>query len=61
VLLLVVLLSACGTKTYREVFHDAHPKAEILQEIKTQKEIVICTVRKRRNVTDVSCVSAWLE
>lgn len=40
-LIIVTLLSACGIKTYIEVFKDNHPNAEILHEIKTDKGFVI--------------------
>jgi hypothetical protein len=43
-LLMLVLLSSCGTKTYTEAFRAAHPKAEILQEIKSQEKMVILLV-----------------
>lgn len=40
-LMIVTLLSACGTRTYIAVFNDNHPQAEILHEIKTEKGFVI--------------------
>lgn len=40
-LIIVTLLSACGTKTYIEVFKDNHPNAKILHEIKTDKGFVV--------------------
>jgi hypothetical protein len=41
ILIIVALLSACGSETYKEVFHDTRPHAEIVHEIKTEKGIVI--------------------
>lgn len=40
-MIIVTLLSACGTKTYIEVFKDNHPNAKILHEIKTDKGFIV--------------------